>query len=194
MEFTCESCGHSILVHDSSVGKRAKCPKCNKINNVLATVYPTSVNETGCVEEDIGFGLTEFTKVCPFCGEMILEAAKKCKHCGEFLEERNLNNLSTTLRTSRQENPNSLNINFNNDAFDNRRNKQRARGYKTKTSAALWCFFLGGVGAHHFYLGNTVRGILYLLFCWIYIPALLSLIDLIVILCTNEERFDEKYN
>ncbi len=29
----------------------------------------------------------EKTKLCPYCGETILEVAVKCKHCGEFLNE-----------------------------------------------------------------------------------------------------------
>lgn len=26
------------------------------------------------------------TKICPYCGELILIVAKKCKHCGEWLD------------------------------------------------------------------------------------------------------------
>ena len=45
-------------------------------------------------------------------------------------------------------------------------------------STAWWlAFLLGGAGAHHFYLGNSVRGALYLCFCWTGIPLVLSLID-----------------
>lgn len=93
MEFTCESCGHNISVSESAVGKRAKCPKCNKINNILSPIAMieevpvTSVGETRCADEAIGLSLSEFTKACPFCGELILEAAKKCKHCGEFFDQ-----------------------------------------------------------------------------------------------------------
>jgi hypothetical protein len=38
MEFKCESCGHVISVPESAIGKRAKCPKCNKVDTVKEPV------------------------------------------------------------------------------------------------------------------------------------------------------------
>jgi TM2 domain-containing membrane protein YozV len=49
---------------------------------------------------------------------------------------------------------------------------------KNPTSAVLWALFLGGVGAHKFYMGETGLGILYLLFCWTYIPGIIAFIEL----------------
>ena len=54
---------------------------------------------------------------------------------------------------------------------------------KSKVAAALLAFFIGGFGVHMFYVGRTKAGVLYLIFCWTYIPALLALIDFIFILC-----------
>lgn len=65
---------------------------------------------------------------------------------------------------------------------------------KDKTTAALMAFFLGGFGAHRFYLGQTELGFLYLLFCWTLIPAVIALIDFIAFLSMNKESFDLKYN
>jgi len=48
---------------------------------------------------------------------------------------------------------------------------------KDATAAILLALFLGGVGAHHFYLGRSGLGILYLLFCWTLIPSFLALIE-----------------
>lgn len=42
------------------------------------------------------------------------------------------------------------------------------------------CLFLGGVGIHKFYAGKWGQGLLYVVFCWTYIPAVIALIDLVV--------------
>lgn len=65
---------------------------------------------------------------------------------------------------------------------------------KSQVAAALLAFFLGAFGVHQFYLGNPGRGILYLLFCWTFIPAILALIDMIIILTMGSDTFDHKYN
>ena len=49
---------------------------------------------------------------------------------------------------------------------------------KNPTTAILWAIFLGGLGAHKFYMGETGLGILYLLFCWTYIPGIIAFIEL----------------
>ena len=41
----------------------------------------------------------------------------------------------------------------------------------------LLALFLGGFGAHKFYLGQFVLGIVYILFCWTFIPTLISLFE-----------------
>jgi len=64
---------------------------------------------------------------------------------------------------------------------------------RSKTVAALLALFLGGIGAHEFYLGNTGIGILYLCFFWTGIPAILGLIEGIVFLCMSNEKFQAKY-
>ena len=65
---------------------------------------------------------------------------------------------------------------------------------KSKTTAAVLCFFLGGFGIHRFYLGQTGLGVLYLVFCWTLIPGLIALIDFIGFLLMSEETFNQKYN
>ena len=41
----------------------------------------------------------------------------------------------------------------------------------------LLALFLGGLGAHRFYLGQTGLGILYVVFVWTFIPAIAALIE-----------------
>ncbi len=65
---------------------------------------------------------------------------------------------------------------------------------KNKGTAVLLCLFLGGIGAHKFYLNKTFQGLLYLLFSWTFIPLILSIIDLLVLLATPVKIFDNRYN
>lgn len=48
-------------------------------------------------------------------------------------------------------------------------------------------FFLGGLGVHKFYAGKTVLGILYLVFCWTYIPSLIAFFEFLGALFKKED-------
>lgn len=65
---------------------------------------------------------------------------------------------------------------------------------KDKTTAALLALLLGGLGFHKFYLGRVGQGLIYLFFCWTFIPALLGLVEGIIYLCMSDWSFDAKYN
>lgn len=65
---------------------------------------------------------------------------------------------------------------------------------KSKTTAAILAIFLGGIGIHRFYLNQSGLGILYLLFCWTFIPLIVSLIDFIWLLTIDENKFNQKFN
>lgn len=64
---------------------------------------------------------------------------------------------------------------------------------KTKTAATVFSLLLGGFGGHKFYLGQWGWGIVYLAFCWTYIPALVSLIETIRYVMIPEDEFQRKY-
>ncbi|WP_143222471.1 TM2 domain-containing protein [Acinetobacter sp. ANC 4470] len=66
-------------------------------------------------------------------------------------------------------------------------------GSKNRIVAAILAFFLGGFGVHKFYLGQIGWGIIYLLFCWTFIPALVAFIEFIIYLCTSDKDFARKY-
>ena len=70
---------------------------------------------------------------------------------------------------------------------------QGTQGSKSKITAALLAFFLGGLGAHKFYLGKIGQGIIYLIFCWTFIPSIIAFIEFIIYLCTSEDDFARKY-
>lgn len=65
---------------------------------------------------------------------------------------------------------------------------------KSKQTAAILAFFLGGLGIHKFYLGKSVQGILYIIFCWTMIPALIAFFEFFGLLFMSENTFNIKYN
>lgn len=65
---------------------------------------------------------------------------------------------------------------------------------KNRGIAIILTLLLGGIGGHKFYLGKIGQGLLYLIFFWTLIPAILALIDLIVLLLMSDEDFHKKYS
>ncbi|WP_373480041.1 NINE protein [Geminocystis sp.] len=65
---------------------------------------------------------------------------------------------------------------------------------KNKSVAIILAFFLGTFGIHKFYLGNNFAGILYLVFFWTFIPALLAIFDFIGLLLMSDNAFNAQYN
>nr|WP_232337172.1 TM2 domain-containing protein [Lysinibacillus timonensis] len=64
---------------------------------------------------------------------------------------------------------------------------------KNKVVAGLLGIFLGSFGLHKFYLGKVELGILYLLFCWTYIPGIIGFIEGIIHLASNDYNFQIKH-
>ena len=51
------------------------------------------------------------------------------------------------------------------------------RQKKTVSTGVLLALFVGSFGIHKFWLGEIVYGVLYLIFCWTLIPAIIALIE-----------------
>lgn len=49
-----------------------------------------------------------------------------------------------------------------------------------KVVYCLLAFFLGWMGAHKFYAGRTGMGLLYLIFCWTGIPAIIAFVEFFI--------------
>jgi len=64
---------------------------------------------------------------------------------------------------------------------------------KNRVAAALLALILGGFGVHKFYLGQVGLGIVYLLFCWTFIPAVVAFVEFIILLTMTDEAFAAKY-
>ena len=65
---------------------------------------------------------------------------------------------------------------------------------KSKVVAGVLGILLGGLGIHKFYMGKIGMGILYLVFCWTYIPAIVGFVEGIIYLCSNDENFQLKHH
>lgn len=63
---------------------------------------------------------------------------------------------------------------------------------KSRWTAVLLAFFLGGVGIHKLYLKQG-RWWLYLLFCWTFIPALIAFFEGIKYILMSDQEFHTKY-
>lgn len=65
---------------------------------------------------------------------------------------------------------------------------------KNRKVAALFAIFFGWLWFHKFYLGKWFQWILYLIFILTAIPFLISLLEWLLYLINNDERFDINYN
>lgn len=145
--------------------------------------------------------------VCPQCGAPIDPGAGECKFCGEKFAQQ---------QVSRQA---PVNQQYNQQAMQTQQPQQQrpvqqqpvyvqrpapqpvymtainpAWPVKSKIAAGLLAILLGGFGIHKFYLGKVGMGILYLIFCWTYIPALVGFVEGIIYLCSNDENFQLKHH
>lgn len=108
-------------------------------------------------------GLDE--KFCSDCGAVIKTKAEICPKCG----------------VRQMAAPSSLGLGAT------------APNGKSKLAAALFALFLGGIGVHKFYLGRIGQGILYLFFCWTFIPSIISFVEAILLLVMSDNEFNAKY-
>ncbi len=111
------------------------------------------------------------TKFCKHCGTKIPEDAVLCTSCGRQVEE---------IKQNTAAQPNII---INNDNINTNTNTVVAGmgRAKNKWVAFALCFFLGYLGAHKFYEGKIVLGILYIFTVGFF--GIGILIDLISILC-----------
>jgi TM2 domain-containing membrane protein YozV len=125
-------------------------------------------------------GTVEGSVFCRECGNRINRKAVICPNCGVPTDQNESH--SGYFQPIQMATTNTMKW------------PRNAGNPKSRTTAALLAFVLGGLGAHHFYLGNIVVGVIYLLCCMTFIPALIALIEAIVFLCMSNEAFDAKYN
>lgn len=65
----------------------------------------------------------------------------------------------------------------------------RAEDGKSRLTAAVLALLLGGLGLHKFYLGAWGWGVVHLLLCWTFVPAVVAFIEGIRYLALSEAGF-----
>lgn len=121
------------------------------------------------------------SNLCPQCGAPVADNATKCEYCGAAI---------TPTKTATAQPAGQPNVVYAQPTV----NPERANWpIKSKIVAGILALLLGSLGVHKFYLGQTGKGILYLIFCWTYIPSILGFIEGLMILCSNDENFQIKY-
>ena len=63
---------------------------------------------------------------------------------------------------------------------------------RNRVAAGVLAIMLGGIGVHKFYLGKIWQGLMFLLFFWTGIPALIGFVQGIIYLTQTDEEFCRK--
>jgi hypothetical protein len=106
---------------------------------------------------------TSSVKFCQACGRSILERAEICPLCG--------------VRQPMMYAP----------------PYGAVRPRHNRVIAAVFALLLGGLGVHKFYLGKIGQGVLYLVFCWTFIPTIVGFIEGIIYLVKSDDDFAADY-
>ncbi len=177
---TCQKCGH---MNAAATGAELEaCPECGAIYSRVASAMAAKMQGAGMpstrdgprqepsfAAPAVGTGPAPAKradeKFCSECGSVINAKAEICPKCG--VRQMAPPTASPLGHTS-------------------------ASG-KNKVVAGVLALLLGGLGVHKFYLGKGFQGLMYLLFCWTFIPALIGLVEGLNYLLMSEKTFFERY-
>jgi TM2 domain-containing membrane protein YozV len=98
------------------------------------------------------------------CGKEISDQAAACPYCGAPVSGRSLGATPVVVTVP-----------------------------KSRSAAVLLAMLLGGLGLHKFYLNSPGWGIVYLLFCWTFLPAIFGFFEGLSYLFMSEQAFQQKY-
>lgn len=128
---------------------------------------------------------------CPQCGAPLPEGTSKCKFCGEVITAAPQQQVAPQVQYVQQPAPQiiiqQVPVQTQGDPAIN-----PYWPIKSRISAGVLGILLGGLGIHKFYLGKAGLGILYLVFCWTFIPSVIGFIEGIIYLTQSDRAFSIK--
>lgn len=128
--------------------------------------------------------ISDKAEICPHCGCPVKESKNKkfCIYCGESIDKECIVCPKCGKQVEKLQNNNEKNIVINNNAVANSAVPAYmiAGKAKNKWVSFLLCLFLGYFGAHKFYEGKILLGVLYLLTAGLF--GIGIIIDLILLL------------
>ncbi len=142
---------------------------------------------------ECGKEISEQATSCPSCGTPINNSANKkfCQHCGGQIDKDCVicpkcgKQVGEISNTTKENSP--IIINNNNSASSSASATATVVGngvipYGKPVNKLVYCLlalFMGGIGVHKFYAGQMGKGIMFLLFCWTGIPAIIAFFNFI---------------
>lgn len=134
---------------------------------------------------------------CPSCGATIDVNSSECKYCGEVIPGVQQQQYKQQYQAPPQ---GQVPPQYGAPQYGSPQVQQifvqqpsEPINTKSKIAAGILGILLGGIGVHKFYLGRIGMGIIYILFCWTYIPAIIGFIEGIIYLTSSDEKFYAKY-
>lgn len=143
------------------------CPTCGMLVHVSAPACPgcgTALQATpSAPQQPYVAAMPADMKYCSGCAKPVHKTAASCPYCGARLASGGSGPLAGPT------------------------------GEKNRTMAIVLAIFLGGLGAHKFYLGQMMWGIVYLVFFWTFIPAIVGLVEGILYAGMSDEKFAAQF-
>ncbi len=180
-----------------------KCPHCGAARPFEAAAAPAS--EPARAPEAVARPATEpahpptTVRTCPRCGAILRPGEELCPDCAREPQVEAISTLVPCRACGQLVSPRASTCPRCGDpiaplpAVPPAPPPPLARPRHRRTVAAALALFLGGLGAHKFYLHRPGLGVLYLLFSWTLIPSVVGVVEAILYAFSADEEFERRY-
>ena len=135
---------------------------------------------------DVPYQSNEWVEYYPFVANMIYWVpAQEIAYLKELIQKRK----KKEAKEAKQKAKAAGEISKKTTSSSTKHTKPSGKDYRV---AALLAIVLGSFGAHKFYMGKYLVGILYLIFFWSWLPAIVGILEGIFLFMGGQEKFDEK--